>query len=269
MPSPFPGMDPYLEMLEWQDFHVGMINAIRRQLAPAVRPKYLARIERRVYVERLFEEPGVYLPDVELVRSGRERSSARRSAPRAATATLEPHLYEVPTPTEHRESYVVIKDIERRRVVTVVELLSPTNKSPGSDGAKVYAQKRAELLQSTANLVEIDLLRKGKRPLTVQAIPDTTDYCVFVHKAPRRSRVEVYEWTIKDSLPTFPVPLADNDPDVPLNLQQAFDEVFEEAGYDIELPYGKPLQPPTRKSDSTWLRSLLSKWRRQRNGHTR
>lgn len=269
MLSPFPGMDPYLEMLEWQDFHVRLINAISRQLTPLVRPKYLARIERRVYVERLFEEPGVYLPYVEVVRSGRERTSVRRSSPRAATATLEPHVYEVPLPAEHRESYVVIKDIQRRRVVTVVELLSPTNKAPGSDGAKVYAQKREELLQSSANLVEIDLLRKGKRPLTVQAIPDSTDYCVFVHKAPRRSRVEVYEWTMRDPLPTFPVPLGDGDPDVPLRLQQAFEEVYEEAGYDLELPYGNPLQPAPRKSDAAWVRSILSKWRRQRNGRAR
>lgn len=269
MPSPFPGMDPYLEMLEWQDLHVRLINAISRQLTPLVRPKYLARIERRVYVERWFDEPGVYLPDVELVRSGQPRASKRTKSTSAATATLEPHVYEVPLPAERRESYVVIKDVERRRVVTVVELLSPTNKAPGSDGAKLYAQKRAELLQSSANLVEIDLLRKGKRPLTVQAIPDSTDYCVFVHKAPRRSRVEVYEWSIRDPLPTFPVPLADGDPDVPLNLQQAFEEVYDEAGYDIELPYGRSLQPPPRKSDATWVRSLLSKWRRQRNGHAR
>lgn len=259
MPSPFPGMDSYLEMLEWQDFHLAMINEIRTLIAPQLRPNYLARIERRVFVERFFDQPSLDIPDVEVVAS-KQRSKLPRAVA-TAIATLEPHVYEVSVPLEHREPYLVIKDVEHRRVVTVIELLSPTNKASGSDGSRVYAEKRAELLQSSANLVEIDLLRGGRRPPTIRPIPDSTDYCVFVHRTPARSRVEVYEWTLRDPLPAVPVPLAGSDPDVPLCLQVAFDEIYDVAAYDLELPYHLSLDPPGRRSDVAWIRKQIVAWR--------
>jgi hypothetical protein len=262
MPSPFPGMDPYLEMVEWQDFHLAFMTAIRRQLTPLIGPKYLARLERRIFLESHFDETREFYPDLEIIPSPAGENSGLPS--HGLIATLEPKLYAVPLPEEHREPYLVIKDLERRHVVTVIEILSPTNKSTGSDGSRIYNEKREELLSGKTHLMEIDLLRKGKRPVTRAPIPDSTDYCVFLHRSRRRSKVEVYEWTIRDVLPTVPVPLANDDPDVPLNLQTAFSEVFAEASYDLELPYDRPLTPSPRRKDASWLKTTLSRWRAKR-----
>ena len=43
MPSPFPGMDPYLEGTEWQSFHADLCSQMGRQLAPLLQPKYIPR----------------------------------------------------------------------------------------------------------------------------------------------------------------------------------------------------------------------------------
>lgn len=255
-------MDPYLEMVEWQDFHLRMMTAISRQLGPLIGPKYLARLERRIFVESHFEETREFYPDLEIIPSPAHENGGTQS--HAMVATLEPKLYAVPLPEEHREPYLVIRDLERRHVVTVIEVLSPTNKATGSDGARIYNEKREELLSGKTHLIEIDLLRKGRRPVTRAPIPDSTDYCVFLHRTRRRSKVEVYEWTIRDPLPTFPVPLANDDPDVPLNLQTVFSDVYTEANYDLELPYDKSLNPAPRRKDAAWLKTTISRWRTKR-----
>jgi Protein of unknown function (DUF4058) len=262
MPSPFPGMDPYLEMVEWQDFHLAFMTAIRRQLTPLIEPKYLARLERRIFVESHFDEKRDFYPDLEIIPSPADENGGLRG--HGMVATLEPKLYAVPLPEEHRETYLVIKDLENRHVVTVIEVLSPTNKATGSDGARIYNEKREELLSGKAHLMEIDLLRKGRRPVTRAPIPDSTDYCVFLHRTRRRSKVEVYEWTVRDPLPTVPVPLADGDPDAMINLQAAFTEVYQDARYDLELPYNRALSPTPRRKDAAWLKTTLSRWRTKR-----
>lgn len=64
MPSPFPGMDPYLEGYLWPDGHSALANKIRQSLTPQLRPKYTARLE--VYlVEDPFPESemGILYPD--------------------------------------------------------------------------------------------------------------------------------------------------------------------------------------------------------------
>ena len=262
MPSPFPGMDPYLEMVEWQDFHVRIMTAISRQLAPLIEPKYLARLERRIFVENHFDETREFYPDLEIISPEGNGNGGTRS--HGMVATLEPKLYSVPLPEEHRETYLVIKDLERRKVVAVIEVLSPTNKATGSDGARIYNAKREELLSGTTHLMEINLLRKGRRPATRAPIPDTTDYCVFLHHARRRSKVAVYEWSVRDPLPVVPVPLADDDPDAPLDLQAVFTEVYQEARYDLELPYDRELNPSLRRKDATWVNKTVAAWKAKR-----
>jgi hypothetical protein len=259
MPSPFPGMDPFLELEEWQEFHVALITEIWRQLSPLVMPKYFARVERRVFLERHFDDATRYQPDVQISRRGRRGKSAGT----AAVATIEPLEYEVPLPEEHREPFVVIKNRRGHEIVTVIELLSPTNKAPGSVGNREYADKREQLLQSPANLVEIDLLRKGNRPPTTRPLPAEIDYCVFVHRAEKRPRADVYPWTIRNELPIVPIPLADSDPDIPLNLQEAFQTIYDLAGYQLEIDYRAALAPPLRRSDQGWVKQRLSAWRRQ------
>jgi hypothetical protein len=83
------------------------------------------------------------------------------------------------------------------------------------------------------------------------------DYYAIVSRRQRRPRLAGYAWTIRDRLPTIPVPLKPGDPDVPLDLQAAFTTVYVRARYDLSLNYHVDLQPPLRDDDAAWVRELL------------
>lgn len=256
MPSPFPGMDPYLEVDEWQEYHVNFIVEIQRQLMPLLRPRYRARIERRVYLERETSQAQQFQPDVQIQR---RRSPSKARSTQAVVATIEPKVYQLPMPEEHREPFLTIRDYKANEVVTVIELLSPTNKRPGSDGFREYHKKRDKLLKMQVQLVEIDLLRGGSRLRTVSPLAESTDYCAYVHRHGEFPDVEVYEWGLRDPLPTIPVPLAEPDGDVPLNLQAAFTHFYDDGFYGDIVDYDVPLAPPLRRADVTWAKRILAK----------
>jgi hypothetical protein len=259
MPSPFPGMDPFIEMEEWSDFHGAMIFAFRAQLAPKLRPKYVVRAETRVYLERSYQEAQQFQPDVRIAKSGRKTRHSETGSPRAAVAELE--LFDIPMPEEFQEHYLVIRDRDRREVVTVIEVLSPANKRTGSDGHREYNAKRDELLCRHVHLVEVDLLRGGTRPASIQSLSPATDYCVFIHRVELRPKAQVLQWTMRDALPEVRIPLSHGDPDVFLDMQAAFAEAFEGGEYDVTIDYGARLQPPLRKGDLLFLKQLLAKQR--------
>ena len=236
MPSPFPGMDPFLEGAEWEDFHTRFNTAISEYLAARVEPRYLVRIERRVYVEHTTDDrPPVRRADVAvfvaeetaLAWAGPAADSAQAAAPVECT---------LPMPEERRETYLVIRLQDTREVVTVLETLSPGNKRPGSDGRREYLKKRDEILQSRTHLVELDLLRGGQRMPMGTPLPDA-DYSAVVSRSQRRPRAEAYLWTVRDPLPTILLPLNQGDPDVPLDLQTVFTTVYDRARYDLSLDY--------------------------------
>lgn len=155
-------------------------------------------------------------------------------------------------PEEQRETYVVIRERETREVVTVIETLSPGNKWPGSDGRKEYLKKREELLQSQVHLVELDLVRRGRRLPMISPMPPG-DYYAIVSRRPRRPRADVYAWTLRDPMPPIPIPLKKVDGDVQLDLQTVFDR----ARYDRSLDYTQPISPPMNESDAAWFQGLL------------
>jgi hypothetical protein len=258
MPSPFPGMDPFLELEEWSDFHGAMIFAFRGQLAPQLRPRYIVRAETRVYLERPFEQAKEFQPDLRIVKSSKGVKRATEGS-RSSSAVLEPELFDIPVPEEYREHYLVIRDRHQREVITVIEVLSPANKRPGSAGFRKYYAKRDELLTQPVHLMEIDLLRGGRRPATVQPLAASTDYCTFTHRLELRPKAQVVQWTIRDPLPAVPVPLAKGDADVQLDLQAAFRVAYEGGEYDVTIDYAARLKPPLRKSDAAWLRQLLAR----------
>lgn len=203
MPSPFPGMDPFIEGQHWRDLHHGMISMIQELLAPNVLPRYVVLVEEDVYPIR---------------------------------------------------AYLTVRYRETREVVTVIEFLSPTNKSP--DGRNEYLRKREEVLQSPAHLVELDLLRGGERLPTVELLPPG-DYYAFVSRVPHRPKAAVYAWPLSHPLPAIPVPLAGENPDVWLNLQLAFTTVYERAAYAYSLDYRQPVQPPLNETDAAWVRQVV------------
>jgi hypothetical protein len=136
------------------------------------------------------------------------------------------------------------------------QLLSPWNKTPEA-GVAEYLTKRANVLYSSANLVELDLLRGGQRLPTVEPL-QAGDFYAFVSRPRRRPEVDVYAWTLRDPLPTLPIPLDEADPDVLLDLQTAFTTTYDRAGYDYSLDYAEAVQPVLSMEDSQWVQSRLT-----------
>lgn len=255
MPSPFPGMDPYLESHGWADFHLSMIAGLREALVPQLRPRYIVQVEERVYVEHLpAEERTSYIrPDVTVTDS-------REGAGRPSTATasvIAPVLVALPQPERVREAFLTIRERDGLDVLTVIEVLSPGNKRAHSDGRREYLQKREAVLQSDTHLIELDLLRAGERLPTLTPLPPG-DYYVFVRRRPYRFQAAVYAWTLRQPLPPIPVPLDETVPEARLDLQTIFTTLYDRAGYDYALNYRRPVFPPLQPAEETWVQTLLA-----------
>ncbi len=261
MPSPFPGMDPYLEGEMWQEFHERLAHQISAQLMPRLAPKYVALLAKRYVLHGAdlgivgLDSPRVIYPDVHLVETP-EPNVLREGPP--ATAVAEPAV-ELASPTIEEVPLlsVEIRDVAQRRLVTLIEILSPANKR--GDGAREYNQRRLEILRTQTHLLEIDLLRQGERlPLQGQLPPAA--YYVFLSRTNRRPRTEVWPVALPERLPTVPVPLLRPDPDVPLDLQAAVRACFELVGYERLLDYAQPPPPPPlSEPEKDWLAGCLQK----------
>src|SRR5436309_6372353 len=143
MPSPFPGMDPFIEGRLWRDFHTEFITGVRAALAPGLVPRYVVRIEERVYVERTPEQPGQFIvPDITVAEVERAQPLGRGSVATAGVAVATPVLRTLPVPERRREAFLTVRERESMAVITVIEVLSPTNKRPGTDGRREYLRKR-------------------------------------------------------------------------------------------------------------------------------
>src|SRR5260370_173843 len=164
MPSPFPGMNPYLEQSDtWEDFHQRFITHAADVLAGRVGENYLVKIEVRLYLHELSDEERRFVGRANVGLT--ENPATERIGSGGAAAILARMELWMPTTEVLRESCLEIRDRRDRRVVTVVELLSPANKTSGEDH-NAYVGKRRSLLASMAHLVEIDLRRGGVRPQT-------------------------------------------------------------------------------------------------------
>ncbi len=256
MPSPFPGMDPFLEFQEWEDFHTVLNGTIRDALAPRLAPRYLVRAERRIYVESPGEaDPLFRRPDVSVLWTGETGGGAAVAAEPAIS--LEPAQCELPIPEERRETYLLVRLQETMEVVTVIETLSPANKRRGGDGRREYLQKREEVLRSSSHLVEFDFLRGGV-PLPMTGPLPPGDYYAIISRRRRRPVADVYAWTLRDRLPTVPIPLKEEDPDIALDLQAAFNSAYDLARYDLSLNYRAELPTPLSAEDAQWMRGVLA-----------
>jgi len=255
MPSRFPGMDPFIEGQFWRDFHGRMANAISDALVPRLRPRYLARLDERVYVETEPEGlPRTIRPDVTIL----EDHFAARAREEGGVATLvEPIIVPLVMPEEIHEAYLEVQDAATHEVIAVIEVLSPTNKGPNSDGRREYLAKREAVIRSATHLVELDLLRGGQRMPMAAPLPAMHFYAL-VSRARRRPGAQVWPLTIRHRLPTIPIPLAGKDPDVPLDLQSVFDTVYDRAGYDYSLDYTREVEPPLDPEDAEWVRQVLA-----------
>ena len=250
MPSPFPGMDPYLEGSLWMSIHSQLTAEIARQLAPAA-PKYLALTTERFVLD---ETSDVYVattsiyPDVSVVDTG-----AKSSGP-GGVATAAPIRLATVVPIRVPHVMVEIRETASRRLVTAIEVLSPTNKC--SEGREEYLAKRRRILLSTAHLIEIDLLRQGQRVPMQQPLPDAP-YFVMLNRAEERPITEVWPIQLDEHLPAVPVPLLPDDADVSLDLQQALTNVYDLLGYDLAIDYSGPPELPLRPDQAAWAEKCL------------
>ena len=265
MPSPFPGLDPFIEVQDrWHSFHAAFIVACSNVLNRHLPPGFYATIEERVMVDatdrndlsqrRILHRFG---PDAAVVRKESFGGSTQRES---SVATMTPRTLpqEVITFDQPTQKLVEIRGLPTRQLITTIELLSPSNKQSGQDRA-AYLAKRADLLHNSVNLVDLDLLREGQRLPLLADLPGG-DYHAFVTRHEFYSQCEVYSWTVREPLPTIAVPLKTEQLDVPLALQAAFDEVYENGRYSEMLMYEDASllakMPPT---DREWAAALLPK----------
>lgn len=256
-------MDPFIEDCGlWEDFHSHLIERIGEKLAEVAPDRYLVRTGERHYVV-LVESEGkrshTILPNVSVTAAGPKRKRVSRGG---ATAVAEPDGDSEPVAMrafiqeEHREAFIEIIEANRgRRLVTTVEVLSPSNKRTGAEGWELYQRKRQSLLLANLSLVEIDLLRGGHRMPMLDPWPDSP-YTLLVARA-RSQFCRVWRAQFRRSLASIPVPLAEPDPDIPLDLQPMIDEIYQRFRYERSIDYKKRLTLPLEAADTAWLRQQL------------
>lgn len=262
MSSPFPGMNPYLENPElWTEVHHLLIGILAETLNPQLLPKYRAAIEKRVYQMNGEDALFVGIPDVtvEHSRSVSERDSRSDASQNSSNVAVAlppatPVTVTVPMPIEFREGYLEIREVVTKEVVTVIEILSPTNKRPGK-GREAYEEKRREVLGSRTHLVEIDLLRGGE-PMPVSGSVQG-NYRILVSRGDRRPRAELYAFNLQDAIPTFSLPLRSPDVEPTIDLHSLLDLAYDRAGYSVVIDYNRGTLPALSEADATWVDSLL------------
>lgn len=258
MPSPFPGMDPYLEA-HWRDVHASLVIYIRDALQDSLPAELRARVEERVVLETPEGLGGGLFPDVRVIEF---RTRQRKGPTAGAEAEEVAESLVVETDREPMtEGFIQVIDIgSGNRVVTVLEVLSPSNKTPG-EGMEQYRRKQRELLRSDTNLVEIDLLRGGKHVLAVplESIPpgQRTPYMVCARRAWLPGKAEIYPIPLSRRLPNLKVPLREADAEVAVDLQALLELCYRRGRYEGDLNYAVDPEPPLTGRDAEWADDLL------------
>lgn len=266
MPSPFPGMDPYLEGALWPDVHQQMATEISRRLNPRIRPHYVARLAVRTVREAVPpEEVSIFYPDVEIIRRRLRETPVTLAGPAAAqVATITPPITVPLVEAAMRMVTVEIYTVAAKELVTCIEVLSPANKR--GEGLEHYLHKRRRLHRAGVHLLEIDLTRRGRRPLVVAGgfDPDpyhTLPYLISLWRA-QAAELELWPVQLADKLPVVAVPLRKPDADVPLDLSAILAAIYDLAGYDLSIDYSQePPPPPFDDETTSWLRDLLVDYR--------
>ena len=263
-------MDPYLESVDiWPDFQDALIQAIRVDLNKRLPQPYYARSQKRAELGVAYEGGHLrrIIPDVVVAQQPQPGPS-----PASAMVIEQPHQEPTAGLTlrihtdrfQHR--FLEIRDAaHNHKLVTLIEVVSPANKQPGPD-RRAYEAKQQEILETDANLIELDLLRQGRHLLPYPELVDTvetlgTDYLVLLNRAAERTGLwldyTLYPVGLRESLPCIPVPLVSPDPDILLDLQIIFNRLYQEGPYSRLLDYTAPPVPDFAEADATWAAALL------------
>lgn len=257
MPSPFPGMDPFIESRRiWSDFHLDLAAEIRAHLNARIQPGYYATAVTYVtydVIEVAQARPRAVSPDVSVWRT-----ELRFPTP-GAMAVIDPPLAQSAVPLEvpMRLANVEVREAGADTLVTAIEILSPVNKRPGRERQK-YLRKRRELLRSEVHVMELDLLRGGERSPLETSVPPAL-YYITLARTEHRPYVDVWPIQLAARLPVLPVPLTAPDPDVALDLGAIVQAVYERGGYATRIDYGQPVPPPPLAPEQqAWVEHLLA-----------
>ncbi|MBO1350530.1 MAG: DUF4058 family protein [Hormoscilla sp. GUM202] len=256
MPSPFPGMDPYLEHPDlWPGVHHFLITAIAQLLSPQLRPKYVVSVEVRMYESNDEQSLLVGIPDVSVLSKAGKISTSNPTAVAVAAPTAEPITVTLPMPITIRQGYLEIKEVASKKVVTSIEVLSPVNKRMGK-GRDAYLTKREQILGSSTNFVEIDLRRSGKQmPIVNKGIK--SDYRILVSRGQQRPQADLYAFKLQNPIPLFPLPLRAEDPEPVINLRDLLTGIYDIGSYDLKLDYSQEPVPRLSPKDAAWANALL------------
>ncbi len=253
----FPGMDPYLEQPGvWNQIHTHLISHIQHFLAQKLEPNYYAIIEQLTYISLTSpngnppkNRPGK--PDV-LVLSRPHKQPIGAAVAVMDRTRIKPIVGTLPMLEEVKHRYLKIKRVRDNEVITVIEILSPANKT--GRGRREYKEKRQEIFETETNLVEIDLLRKGKS--LPMGIMQTNDYRIMVSRGSKRPWVDVYLFSIRDAIPDFPIPLRPGESEPYLPLNDILHDVYEQGRYYLFVDYNYTLTPSVSDKDRKWINTF-------------
>mgnify|MGYP001791265968 CR=1 FL=1 len=255
MPSPFPGMDPYLERpAVWASFHSKFVVMLANAIEENLSAQYYVEVETRTYTDDGSDGVMIGIPDV-VITNDRSRQPELTQAQIATQ--VRPQQVIVPMPIMVKERYLEIRDIDNNKVITVIELLSPKNKAAGS-GRISYEKKRQSVLSSSAHLVEIDLLRAGK-PMTMLGIDSHSAYRILVSRSSQRPNAALYSVALWQRLPDLPIPLRSDDEAVVVSLQPVLDTLYRKGRYANRIDYEQlPPSPNLSVDEQNWLATVIA-----------
>lgn len=260
MRPPFPGMDPWLEEPGiWLDFHNRLITSIADAIVPKVAPNYYVGVEQRTYQSRTGAAVYVGRPDLGIIRTGaaetQKGSNELRSSNRSGVLEID---VEVPVADHVDEWYLEVRESAGHKLVTVIEVLSTTNKLR-QPGRKQYLRKRDRIFDSRTSLVEIDLLRAGKvMPIAIPGLV-SGDYRILVSRGKSRPRARLFVFGLRQPIPEIPIPLLPRDAEPTLDLNAVLHDLYDRARFDLRLDYAAPAPPPAlSEEDANWARGIVS-----------
>ncbi len=271
MPSPFPGMDPYLERSDfWPAFHFRLIGAIAAAIEPQLSSQYYVEVETRTYQSQDSDEDLLIgIADAAVLSSRAPRAPAAPASTEStstestsiesmAVATqIAPERVMLPMLLPVQERYLEVRASKTNVVITVIEVLSPKNKRSG-DGRDAYEKKRRTLLESPTHLVEVDLLRGGQ-VMPLRGLRSPTAYRILISRSDQRPGADLYRIALSQPLPTIPIPLKPGEPEPQVDFQVLLNQIYAEARYALRIEYGQPLPPPALTAEERqWVESILA-----------
>jgi hypothetical protein len=246
-------MNPYVERATvYHDFHERWIPLAAEWIGAQVLPRYFVRIDEQMFIHELPPDQRRFIGRGDILVPALTPSG---TGPKAAHAIPDaPAEVGWPVVDIESSSFLEIRDRDSNELVTVIELLSPSNKYAGPDREQ-YLAKARKLQRSLAHFVEIDLLRGGPRMPWLD-MPEC-EYCVVVSRAENRPRAGIWPIRLRESLPEIRIPLRRGEPDVRLDLQQLLHRIYDVAGYGYYI-YNGPPEPALSGEDSAWASQIIA-----------